>query len=325
MSKGKESGLFEDLEEMDHKDIDELKGDMERDLKSVNQQHRELREERRNQIDIVRSLRVAVGEIESADGERKSLLKQFHSTRQSAEESRGQRDSVNSCIPPPVDVLSEWLEETHRRLTTIDNDLTVVPTLPRELDTFSRFFELQAAIVRKRESEVAHDKYVKHVQKMREITSKLDSTRRSKKSSTDNASSQSDIEPEKISRSEVRKTSRRIDKIDKKLDALSSESKSLRKRLGRIKAYQKITMRRGQPIRLSDVKDRAQSGGALDASELEVLLNTGTLSELTGSKSDAKETDPKVQQSGKKKRMRLGVTRGGPRKGTMAARRENDS
>ena len=61
MSEGKESGLFEDLEEMDHKDIDELKGDMERDLKSVNQQHRELREERRNQIDIVRPLRIAVG------------------------------------------------------------------------------------------------------------------------------------------------------------------------------------------------------------------------------------------------------------------------
>ena len=75
--------------------------------------------------------------------ERKGLLKQFHSTRKSAEESRKHRDSVNSCIPPPIDVLSEWLEENHRRLTTIDNDLTAVPTLPRELETFSRFFELQ--------------------------------------------------------------------------------------------------------------------------------------------------------------------------------------
>ena len=324
MSGGRESGLFEDLEEMDHKDIDELKGDLERDLKSIEQQHRELREERRNQIAIVRSLRVAVGEIASAEGERKGLLKQFHSTRKSAEESRKQRDSVNSCIPPPIDVLSEWLEENHRRLTTIDNDLTAVPTLPRELETFSRFFELQAAIVSKRKSEVAHDKYVKCVQKMREITSKLDSTRKSKKDSADNASGQSDIEPEKISRSEVRNTSRRIDKIDKKLDTLSSERKSLRKRLGRIKSYQKVTTRRGQPIRLSDVKDRAKSGGALEASELEVLLNSGTLSELAGSESDAKETDSKVQQSTKKKRMKLGVTRGGPRKGTMAARRENE-
>ena len=58
MSKGEESGLFEDLEEMDHKDINELRGDLERDLKSVVRQHRELREERQNQIDIVRSLRV---------------------------------------------------------------------------------------------------------------------------------------------------------------------------------------------------------------------------------------------------------------------------
>lgn len=323
MSEGKDSGLFEDLEAMDHKDIEELRGDLERDLRSVDQQHRELRDERRNQVDIVRSMRSAVGEIESADGERKGLLKKFHATRKSAEEARTQRDSVNSCIPPPADVLSEWLAETHRRLITIDNDLTCVPTIARELDTFSRFFELQAAIVRKRKSEVAHKKYVKHVQDMRAITSRLDATRKAKKDSAENASAKSDIEPGKISRSEVRKTSRGIDKIDKKLDVLSSERKSLRKSLGRIRAYQKVTMRGGRQIRLSDVKDRAQSGGSLDASELEVLLNSGALSELTGSE-PGKESKPKTRQGGKKKRMRLGVTRGGSRKGTMAARREND-
>ena len=52
MSEGKDSGLFEDLEAMDHKDIAELRGDLERDLRSVDQQHRELRDERRNQVDI---------------------------------------------------------------------------------------------------------------------------------------------------------------------------------------------------------------------------------------------------------------------------------
>ena len=29
-----------------------------------------------------------------------------------------------------MEVLKEWLSETYRRLTTIDNDLTAVPTLP---------------------------------------------------------------------------------------------------------------------------------------------------------------------------------------------------
>ena len=56
---------------------------------------------------------------------------------------------MNRLIPPPMDVLKEWLSETHRRLTTIDNDLTAVPTLSRELEAFRRFFEIQASILKK--------------------------------------------------------------------------------------------------------------------------------------------------------------------------------
>ena len=47
-----------------------------------------------------------------------------------------------------MEVLKEWLSETYRRLTTIDNDLTAVPTLTRELEAFRRFFEIQASITK---------------------------------------------------------------------------------------------------------------------------------------------------------------------------------
>jgi len=315
---------FDDLEEMDHSDIKEMRGDLERDLRSVERQHRELREERRDQVDLVRSLRSAVGEMKSADGARKGLLREFHSVRKSAEEARQKRDSVNACVPPPADVLAEWLGETHRRLVTIDNDLTVVPTLARELDSFGRFFELQASIVRKSESEEAHGEYVGHVKKMREVTTKLDETRKSRQEKVDDALDETELNSDNISRSEIRKTSRRIDKIDKKLDELSSERKEMRGGLGRIKAYQKITLRGGRAIRLADVKDRAQSGGSLDASELEVLLNSGGLSEITGAESADDRPKPKVKQGRKKRGMKLGVTRGGSRRGTMAARRDGD-
>ena len=315
---------FDDLEEMDHSDIKEMRGDLERDLRSVERQHRELREERRDQVDLVRSLRSAVGEMKSADGARKGLLREFHSVRKSAEEARRKRDSVNTCIPPPADVLAEWLDATHRRLVTIDNDLTAVPTLARELDSFGRFFELQAAIVRKSESEKAHSEYVGHVKKMREVTAKLDATRKSRQEKVDGALDETELNSDNISHSDIRKTSRRIDKIDKKLDELSSERKEMRGRLGRIKAYQKITLKGGRAIRLADVKDRAQSGGSLDASELEVLLNSGGLSEITGAESTDNRPKPKVKQGRKKRGMKLGVTRGGSRKGTMAARRDGD-
>ena len=324
MSTDAQSESFDDLEEMDHGDIKEMRGDLERDLRSVERQHRELREERRNQVDLVRSLRSAVGEMKSADGTRKGLLREFHTVRMSAEGARKKRDSVNTCIPPPADVLAEWLDETHRRLVTIDNDLTAVPTLARELDSFGRFFELQAAIVRKSESEEAHSEYVGHVKKMREVTAKLDATRKSSQEKVDGALDETELESDNISHSDIRKTSRRIDKIDKKLDNLSSERKDMRRKLGRIKAYQKVTLRGGRAIRLADVKDRAQSGGSLDASEFEALLNSGNLSKITGAESSDERPKPKTKQGRKKRGMKLGVTRGGSRKGTMAARREGD-
>jgi len=324
MSGGAKNETFDDLEEMDHSDIEEMRGDLGRDLRSVERQHRELRDERRNQVDLVRSLRSAVGEMRSADGARKGLLREFHSVRKSAEDARQKRDSVNVCIPPPADVLAEWLGETHRRMVTIDNDLTAVPTLARELDSFGRFFELQAAIVRKMESEEAHSEYVTHVKRMRNVTSKLDATRKISKKKVEGALDETELDSGSISRSDIRKTSRRIDKIDKKLDELSSERKRLRSRLGRIKAYLKVTLRGGKAIRLADVKDRAQSGGSLDVSELEALLNSGGLSEIAGPESSDEQPKPKAKQGRKKKGMRLGVTRRGSRRGTMAARREGD-
>ena len=324
MNSDAKNGSFDDLEEMDHKDIDEMKGDLERELRSVERQHRELRDERRNQVDLVRSLRSAIGEMRSADGARKGLLREFHSARKLAEEARHRRDSVNSCIPPPADVLAEWLRETHRRLVTIDNDLTAVPTLARELDSFGRFFELQAAIVRKRNSEKAHSEYVAQVKKMREVTTKLDATRKSGKDKVDDALGETELDSGSISRTDIRKTSSRIDKIDKRLDGLSSERKDIRRRLGRIKAYLKVTLRGGRAIRLADVKDRVQSGGSLDASELDALLRSGGLSEIAGSEETEERPKAKPKPARKKKGMRLGVTRGGSRRGTMAARREGD-
>jgi chorismate mutase len=159
---------------------------------------------------------------------------------------------------------------------------------------------------------------------MREVTGKLDATRKSRKEKVDGALDETDLDSDSISRSDIQKTSRRIDKIDKKLDQLSSERKEMRRRLGRIKAYQKITLRSGKAIRLADVKDRAQSGGSLDANELEALLNSGGLSEIAGAESSDDKAKPKARHGRKKRGMRLGVTRGGSRRGTMAARREGD-
>ena len=84
-----------------------------------------------------------------------------------------------------------------------------------------------------------------------------------------------------------------------------------------------MTSSRGKPIKISEVKDRAQSGDSLNTEELGALLRTGGLSELT---KDSKKVVKKKQikkSSGKKQHRRLGVARGGARLGSRAAKRED--
>jgi len=321
MSNSPESS-FEDLEELDGHELQEMFGGLERQIRSLESQKRELREERGDLVGQVKILRGAVGQIEGANSERRGLLRKFHEIRKAADKSRSKRDRVNILIPPPVDVLNEWLSETHRRLTTIDNDLTAVPTLPRELDAFRRFFEIQAAILMKAESETAHSDYVSSVKKMKEITSKLDQGKKENEGVTSKALEESGVESEGISRSDIRKTSNRISKIDKRLERIESERRVLRKDLGRVKAYRRVTGGRNRKVRFSEIKDKAKTGGKLSTVELDALLGSGSLSDLASPKSEPSEEKVNEVPTGRRRR-RLGVSRRGPRKGNLASKRED--
>jgi chromosome segregation ATPase len=317
-------GLFDDLEDLPHDEIEEKSEDLDRQLRSLEDEFNSLRQDRRSQVDLVKSLRTAVGGIEEADSERKGLLRRFHEIKKKADKDRDLRDKVNISIPPPATVLEDWMGETHTKLTTIDNDLTTVPTLNRELDSFRRFFELQAAVVRKREAEVAHARYVSQIEDLRKVTTKLDATKKTRKATADGATEGTDIESDKVTRGEIRKMSRRINGIDKRLDSIKLLRKDLRKEAGRLRSYLKITGGRGPPIRLSDVKERASTGGSLNTNELTALLDSGS---LLGIASESETTESKDEpqrrgRSGNKGKRRLGVTRGGPRRGSSASKRE---
>ena len=318
-------GMFSDLEEMSHKDVELLSKKIEREIRTIEEEHMSLRNERRNQVEIVKSLRQAVGENEAISEERRGLLRKFHQARKLAEEARKKRDSVNLSIPPPSTIIAEWMTETHQRLVTIDNDLTAVPTLHREIDMFKRFFELQAAFTRKQESEKFHEEYVIYIKEIRDITKELDATRKepTKENVEKTPSSDEEIDSSNVSRSDVRKISKRIKKIDSQLDRISEERKLLRKEANRLRTYLRVTSSRGKPMKISEVKDRATSGDSLNTQELGALLRTGGLAELT--KGSPKQ--PKKKQSrknkGKKQHRKLGVTRGGARLGSRVSKRDD--
>ena len=320
-----QEGFFSDLEEMSHKEIEQLLKNKEREIKIIEDEHNSLRNERRNQVEIVKSLRQAVGENEAISAERRELLNKFHQHRKSAEDARRKRDSVNSSIPPPSSILAEWMSETHQRLVTIDNDLTAVPTLHREIDMFKRFFELQAAYTRKQESERFHEDYVNQIKEIRMITKQLDATKKDKSEGQNEETLSQDKEVilSNANRSDVRKISKLIKKIDSQLDKISEERKELRKEGKRLRSYLRLTSSRGRPIKISEVKDRATSGDSLNTQELGALLRTGGLEELT--KNNPNQTKKKniKKTKGKKQRRKLGVTRGGARLGSRVSKRDD--
>ena len=293
-----QEGIFSDLEEMSHKDVKLLSNKIEREIRTIEDEHKSLRNERKNQVEIVKSLRQTVGENEAISDERRVLLKKFHQSRKLAEDARKKRDLVNVSIPPPSSILSEWMAETHQRLVTIDNDLTAVPTLHREIDMFKRFFELQAAYTRKQDSEKFHEDYVNHIKEIREITKELDATRnKSPKGKEIDSAQEGQKDSSSVNRSDVRKISKRINKIDSQLDKISEERKALRKESNRLRTYLKLTSSRGKPIKISEVKERATSGDSLNTQELGALLRTGGLAELT--KNNTEKTKKKSSKKNK--------------------------
>ncbi len=317
-----EEGIFSDLEEIDRKEIEQNVGDLERQIRTIEEEHKSLRHERKNQVEIVKSLRITVGENEALNDERRGLLKKFHESRKLAEKARKKRDEVNRSIPPPSSILSEWLMETHQRLVTIDNDLTAVPTLNREVDMFRRFFELQAAYTKKQDSETYHSEYIEQIENIRNITKELDKTRNDTGSKEKTETSDEKGNDKNMNRSDVRKLSKRISKIDKELDKISEERKTLRKEVKRIRSYLRMTSSRGKVIKISEVKDRAQSGDSLNTQELGALLRSGGLSELTKEKSRVEKKKQPKKGSSKKQHRKLGVARGRARLGSRASKRD---
>tara|TARA_B100000586_G_scaffold208205_1_gene155537 strand:- start:1361 stop:2323 length:963 start_codon:yes stop_codon:yes gene_type:complete len=320
MSRSDQTGLWDDLEEMGQTDIEDLRSEHKRLLATMEDELRGLKAERKEQVEIVKSLRSAIGKVEVADSGRRSLLREFHRSRKSAQKEKGVRDSINKCVPPPTNILLEWLSVTHTRLTTVDNDLTMVPMLNRELDAFSRFFELQTAIERKKVAESAHGRYAAYVSEMREITTRLDKYKAEKERSVSEISEDLGIEDGDISRKEIRGISNRISDIDNRMDSLTKERRTARKELRRVEAYSRISEGRHGRVKISDIKDVARSGGSLSTEEMGALLEMGGLSSLGKQSHD--KTQPAAGKKRKKKGRKLGVSRGGSRKGNLATRKE---
>ena len=313
--------MWGDLEGLDSEEITRIVKEKKILLRTIDEQIRDLQSERKEQVHIVNALRSAVVGFENSDSGRKRLLAEFHSSRKSAQKQRQKRDSINESVPPPSKILEEWLSDTFDSLTRIDNDLTSVPMLNPELTAFSRFFEIQASIKRKREAEKAHSKYIKKVVEMRKISSKLDQNKEVSNKVVSELKQNVEIEEDKVSRKEIRRISKRISSIDNKIESIKENVKSERKELKRLEKFSRISSSRRDFSSIDDIRGIAAKGGSLSTDELGALLESGGLSSISEKK--VSESKKSKEESGTRKKSRkIGVSRRGSRQGRVATRRD---
>ena len=308
---------FQDLSTDEMKTIIAEKKSM---LRSLDSEKRDLQTERKEQVQIVKALRSAVVGIELSGTGRKKLLGEFHSVRKQAQIHREKRDKINERVPPPSKILEEWLGETYLTLTRIDNDLTTVPMLNPELSAFSRFFEIQSSIKKKREAEKSHSKYISKLSEMRKISTKLDQNKEEFGKATSELKENTEIQGDKISRKDIRRISRSISSIDGRIEAIKSETNSERSLLKKLQKYSRVSSVRGSSS-IDDIRGIAAKGGSLSSEELGLILETGGFSSIHDSKEPVKGA-PKQGRLSKKKTRKLGVSRRGGRKGKSASRRD---
>ena len=289
-------------------------------LRLLDSEKRDLQTERKEQVQIVKALRSAVVGIERSGTGRKKLLGEFHSMRKQAKIHREKRDEINVRVPPPSKILEEWLGETYRTLTKIDNDLTTVPMLNPELSAFSRFFEIQSSIKKKREAEKSHSKYISKLSEMRKISTKLDQNKEELGKTKSELNENVEIEVDKISRKDIRKISRSISSIDERIEAIKIETNSERSVLKNLQKYARLSAVRGSSS-IDDIRGIAAKGGYLSSEELGLILETGGFSSINDTKDPIQEA-PKQGRLRRKKTRKLGVSRRGGRKGKSASRRD---
>lgn len=272
--------------------------EIEKHISELKSKKGSLRAERGLLVETVRGLRATTSESKGRSLSRKKYLSNFNENKEIANAKRKERDDINLAIPPPVSVLEEWASKSLTKLQGVDNDLTAMPTLSREIREFSRYFELIAAIEVKRKGELAHSSYVEHIGLMKQTMDDLEKEH-----------PKEDLEGEsgskiKSNMKEIRKISKRIEKLDKEIESISSDIKKMVNRKKDLKSQNRI----------KDAKSRVLSGSNIAAGDIALLLEGGSILDDLAKMPSEPVNRPSSNIQNKQKSRRISPARGGPRK-----------
>ena len=343
-----EKDLFEDLRKLSKSAIDTLLKENEVQYSDLEERIEVLHQERQNNIKISQALRGLFEETSGLRNEHRTLVRSLRPRSEKMDTLQKERDGYNQKIGIPLYRIRELLVEVYTNLTG-DIDFFHVPSLQREDEQFSWFFELQAMHAVALKADTAHKEFIVLVREQKKAVKDLKITE----------SKQTQVRAEMIESepilanittefSEARQFDQNAHSLNKVIQERRKELRRLRREKGRIEAWVRVSTRstpsrdsksrggskdrksksgqadwapRNKGPKPEEVQQRAAAGGTLSLSDLDVLLNSGGLASVSKSKPTPK-TSRRAERKKKQNSVRTLTAQRGERSQSKKGRKE---
>ena len=332
-----EKDLFEDLRPLKKEEVEQMLAENLTQNAELEERLKALQNERQNNIKISQALRGHMEETSGLRKEHRALVRSLRPRSQKMELLQKQRDDYNQQVGIPLYRIRELLVEVYKNLTG-DIDFFQVPSLQREEDQFSWFFELQAMHEIALKADTAHKEFISLVREQKAAVKDLKITE----------NKQSEVLAELVRAepiladirsdfNEARQFDQNANKLNKVIQKRRKELRVLRREKGRLEAWLRFSSRKnshqhqrtkgGKRDRKpksgqgnwkpryngpkpEEVQTRAATGGQLSLSDLDVLLNSGGLASVTQSKPSPKSARRAERKKKQNSNRQLSAQRG---------------
>jgi hypothetical protein len=280
-----------------------------------------LEDERQNSIRMAKAMRGVIEETSDLRKEHKTTIQGLSKRNKEIDSIKSQRDIINTNIVIPLHMIEDELSKVYKRLTT-EIDIHRVPSLNRESEQFSWFFELQAMHAKGREASEHHQRFIQLVKEQKSEIKKLKIFESKHDETTAKLLGEEPLLKDKdISSNEARSYDRRVVNIQKALRARRGELHKLRREAGRLDAWLRKkageNRSRGEQRGGSRGRGKDKSRGSKSPRDKAVSNAPMTLGDISGLFSALDSTD-------EKKERKVSSKKAGRRKlGNLSAHRGN--
>ena len=287
--------LFEDLRDIPKQEVIDNLEILQDQLNEVESKIKVRKSERNNAIEMSKAIRKNA-ELKNEENKLGNSLKP---RRDKIEKVKKERDSVNNNYIPVHWIEDEMMKVFYR--LTEDVDQMSAPSLKKEKELFSWFFELQSMHQHSKKTRELHNQFIKLLDEQKDTLDELDLVKKSSNKLFGNYENFDDL----------------AHKLLLELNSIHNEKRTLRREIGRLEAWLRICDRKKRDkkksnyrkqnnrnksktkisVNIEEVKSRASSGESISLSDLGALLNSGGFSSIQNVGKEKSERKKKKKMS----------------------------